>query len=290
MSELGNILKGLENNKSGASWNGMNVEFGKIYGNPFVNAFKPLDEVENPNGKKLRVFDFDDTLVKTKSNIYIKHKDGKKSTLTPGEYAVYEPKEGDEFDFSDFNKVSQPQEIKGVTRLLHKVAKAEGERKVVILTARSVYKPVKQYLEDIGLNGIYVVALGDSDPQKKADWIEDKIKKGFDDVFFIDDSHKNVTAVKGLKEKYPNIKLKVQHVKHTTPSAPKQTIIKNTKTDKPAEKQKSNGMSLKSLIPKDLNKKIKNPETGREIKVKSALGYDKQSKVYKAAANLVKKK
>ena len=245
MSELGNILKGLENNKSGASWNGMNVEFGKIYGNPFVNAFKPLDEVENPNGKKLRVFDFDDTLVKTKSNIYIKHKDGKKSTLTPGEYAVYEPKEGDGFDFSDFNKVSQPQEIKGVTRLLHKVAKAEGERKVVILTARSAYKPVKQYLEDIGLNGIYVVALGDSDPQKKADWIEDKIKKGFDDVFFIDDSHKNVTAVKGLKEKYPNIKLKVQHVKHTTPSAPKQTSIKNTKTDKPAEKQKSNGMSLK---------------------------------------------
>ena len=173
-------------------WNGMKVEFGKVYSNPFVNAFKSVNEVET---KKLRVFDFDDTLVKTKSHIYVKHSGGKKSKLTPGEYAVYEPKPDDQFDFSDFERVQDPQEIKGVTKLLKTVARAEGERKVVILTARSAYKPVKDYLKDIGLEGIYVVALGDSDPQKKADWIEDKIKKGYDDVFFIDDSHKNVAAV-----------------------------------------------------------------------------------------------
>ena len=52
--------------------------------------------------KKLRIFDFDDTLVKTKSHIYITHRDGKKSKLSPGEYAVYTPKQGDQFDFSDF--------------------------------------------------------------------------------------------------------------------------------------------------------------------------------------------
>lgn len=33
--------------------------------------------------KSLRVFDFDDTLVKTTSFIYITHSDGKKSKLTP---------------------------------------------------------------------------------------------------------------------------------------------------------------------------------------------------------------
>ena len=49
-------------------------------------------------------------------------------------------------------------------------------------------------------------------------------------------------------------------------------------------------MSLKSLLPKNLNKTIKNPDTGRTIKVKSALGYDKNTQVYKAAANLAKKK
>ncbi len=107
-------------------WNGMKVEFGKVYSNPFINAFKPINEAE---GKKLRVFDFDDTLVKTKSHIYVKHKDGKESKLTPGEYAIYEPKEGDAFNFSDFEKVKQPQEIKGVTKLLKTVARAEEKER-----------------------------------------------------------------------------------------------------------------------------------------------------------------
>jgi hypothetical protein len=263
-------------------WNGLKVEFGKVYSNLNAFAFNPLHEAGEPTGKKLRVFDFDDTLVQTKSFIYITHKDGKKSKLNPGEYAVYEPKEGDDFDFSDFQKVTDPQEIKGVTNLLKRIVNAAGERTVAILTARSAYKPVKDYLHDIGLDGIYVAALGSSDPQDKADWIEDKIKKGFNDVFFIDDSHKNVKAVEALKDKYPNIKMSVQHVKHPVPKPPKNSTMK--KDEKP------NDMSLKSLLPKNLNQTIKNPDTGRTIKVKSALGYDKQSKVYQAASNLIKKK
>lgn len=263
-------------------WNGMKIELGRVYGNPFVNSFQSVNEVDMPSGKKLRVFDFDDTLVKTNSNIYIKHKDGKNSTLTPGEYAIYEPKESDEFDFSDFQKVSQPQEIKGITKLLKKVVNSEGERKIVILTARSAYKPVKDYLKDIGLPGIYVVALGDNNPEKKADWIEDKIKKGYDDIFFIDDSHKNVLAVGKLKQKYPKIKVRVQHVKHEIPKPPKQIDSKENKN--------KDITKLASLIPKSsLDKKVKNPDTGREIKVKSALGYDTKSKVYQAAQRLLKK-
>jgi len=271
-------------------WNGMKVEFGKVYSNPFVNAFKSINEVDET--KKLRVFDFDDTLVKTKSHIYITHGDGKKSKLTPGEYAIYEPKDGDKYDFSDFEQVKQPQEIKGVTKLLKTVARAEGERKVVILTARSAYKPVKDYLKDIGLDGIYVVALADADPQKKADWIEDKIKKGYNDVFFIDDSHKNVNAVSKLKDKYPNIKMKVSHVKHDIPEPPKQsdTAMKKDKEVSKKETPKGNDMSLKSLLPKDLDKKVKNPDTGKMIKVSSALKYDKDTKAFKAAQFALKKK
>ena len=271
-------------------WSGMKIEIGKVYSNPFANAFKPLQEAET---KKLRVFDFDDTLVKTKSHIYITHGDGKKSKLTPGEYAIYEPKDGDKYDFSDFEQVKQPQEIKGVTKLLKTVARAEGERKVVILTARAAYKPVKEYLQDIGLDGIYVVALASNDPQDKADWIEDKIKRGYNDVFFIDDSHKNITAVNKLKDKYPNIKMKVSHVKHEIPPIPNQVDMKTQKDDKEVskvEKPKSNDMSLKSLLPKDLDKKIKNPETGKMIKIKSALQYDKTSKAHKAAQFALKQK
>ena len=270
-------------------WNGLKVEFGKVYSNPFVNAFKSINEAEN---KKLRVFDFDDTLVKTKSHIYITHGDGKKSTLTPGEYAVYEPKDGDNYDFSDFEQVKQPQEIKGVTKLLKTVARAEGERKVVILTARSAYKPVKDYLKDIGLEGIYVVALASNDPQHKADWIEDKIKSGYNDVFFIDDSHKNITAVNKLKDKYPDIKMKVSHVKHDVPPPPKQSNMKSQKDKETTKKSepKKNDMSLKSLLPKDMDKKIKNPETGNMVKLKTALGYDKNTKAHKAAQFALKQK
>ena len=278
------------NNFTSGMWNGMKVEFGKVYSNLNAFAFKPLQEAGE---KKLRIFDFDDTLVKTKSHIYIKHKDGKKSTLTPGEYAIYEPKEGDQFDFSDFEKVKQPQEIKGVTRLLKNIVRVGGSE-IVILTARSAYKPIKDYLSDIGLDKLYVVALADSDPQKKADWIEGKIKDGVKDVFFIDDSHKNVSAVQALSKKYPNISLKVRHVQHDIPNPPKQkddmkTQSKSKEVTKPIQ-AKGNDMSLKSLLPKDMDKKIKNPDTGKMIKLKTALGYEKDSKAYKAAQFALKQK
>ena len=278
------------NNFTSGMWNGMKVEFGKVYSNLNAFAFKPLQEAGE---KKLRIFDFDDTLVKTKSNIYITHKDGKKSTLTPGEYAIYEPKEGDQFDFSDFEKVKQPQEIKGVTRLLKNIVRVGGSE-IVILTARSAYKPIKDYLSDIGLDKLYVVALADSDPQKKADWIEGRIKDGVKDVFFIDDSHKNVSAVQSLSKKYPNISLKVRHVQHDIPTPPKQKDdMKTQSKSKEVTKStpiKGNDMSLKSLLPRDLDKKVKNPDTGKMIKLKTALGYEKDSKAYKAAQFALKQK
>ena len=163
--------------------------------------------------KKLRIFDFDDTLVKTTSFIYVTHKDGKKAKLSPGQYAVYTPKQGDVFDYKDFDRVHKPEEIIGYTKLLKRFLSSEGERRVTILTARGAYKPVKDYLKDIGASGVYVVALGDSDPQKKAKYIEDQIKKGYDDVFFIDDSAKNVAAVQQLEKKYPEVKFRIQLAK-----------------------------------------------------------------------------
>ena len=61
---------------------------------------------------------------------------------------------------------------------------------------------------------MYVVALGDSNPQKKADWIQSQIQKGYNDILFLDDSPKNVKVVKKLKQKYPNIKMDARVVKY----------------------------------------------------------------------------
>jgi len=163
--------------------------------------------------KKLRIFDFDDTLVKTNSFIYVTHKDGKTSKLSPGEYAVYKERPGDTFDFKDFQQVTNPQLVKGYVELLRRMVNSGGSREVYILTARAAERPVSQFIKDLGISGVKVIALGDNNPEKKADWIEDRVKEGYDDIFFVDDSPKNIDAVRRRLKNY-NIKQKIQQVKH----------------------------------------------------------------------------
>lgn len=167
--------------------------------------------------KKLRIFDFDETLVFTKSFIYVKQPNGKEKKLTPGEYAVYQEKPGEEYDFRDFYSVQEPQELKRITKVFKRVIYKNGGDGVYILTARpqAVEKHVHQYLKDIGINKrIPVVGLQSNNPKDKADWIEDKIdNEGYDDVYFADDSKKNVDAAKKML-RTKNIRWRVQHIQH----------------------------------------------------------------------------
>ena len=163
--------------------------------------------------KKLRVFDFDDTLVKSNSKVFLIRK-GKKKEMTPGEFAIYKQKPGDEFDFSEFDKVIEPKQIKSMFKVFKNIYKASGSRRLTILTARASYKPVRQFLKDVGYNDVYVVALGDANPQKKSNWVKSQIEKGYDDILFFDDSNKNINAVKALGKKYPSIKLNTRLVKY----------------------------------------------------------------------------
>jgi len=165
--------------------------------------------------KNLRIFDFDDTLVKTNSYIYVTHTNGMKSKLTPGQYAVYTEKPGDVYDFKDFEQVKEPQEIQKITKILRSIV-SKSKEVVYILTARASYQPIKKYLSDIGINSnkIYVVALASNNPKDKADWIENMIdKEGYDDIYFVDDSEKNVSAAKQML-RTKNVKWRVQHIKH----------------------------------------------------------------------------
>jgi phosphoglycolate phosphatase-like HAD superfamily hydrolase len=173
----------------------------------------PLARTLFTEDKKLRIFDFDDTLVKTNSFIYVTHRNGMKTKLSPGQYAKYDTRDGDEFDFKDFQQVTRPELIKGYVELLRRMVSSGGSREVYILTARAAEKPVSQFIKDLGIRGVTVVALGDNNPEKKADWIEDKVKAGYDDVFFVDDSEKNIAAVRNRLKGY-NIKQKIQQVKH----------------------------------------------------------------------------
>lgn len=175
-------------------------------------AHKMKRKLYEAKQQKLRIFDFDDTLVKVKSTIYVRNENsGKEFTLTPAEFAVYKPREGDKFNFSDFNKMIKTAKlIKSNIDLLVQAAQ-KPMTKVTILTARMLGFPVKHYLKrKLGLD-VYVVPLGDGNPQKKADYIEAQIRKGYMDIVFIDDSPKNVAAVDKLKQKYPEVELTTIH-------------------------------------------------------------------------------
>ena len=160
----------------------------------------------------LSIFDFDDTLAKTDSWVYVKTPDGMEKQLDPAEFAIYKPKAGEEFDFRDFDRpLRNPRLIKKNVDLLRRQLK-KGGRKVTILTARALGTPLNHFFKTIGINP-YVVPLGSANPQDKADYIEKEIQKGYDPIYFMDDSPKNIKAVNKLKKKYPSVALITSLVK-----------------------------------------------------------------------------
>ncbi len=199
---------------------------------------------ELKTGKRLRVFDFDDTLAKMNATIYVKHRDGSNTELNPAQFAVYEPMPGDDFDFSEFDRIIKSANPiqKNVDAL--KRAMQDAGAKTTILTARRVAYPVKRYLErEHGLKNIYVVALGSSDPMDKARWIEKQIQKGYDDIEFIDDSPKNVKAVDSLQQQYPDVALTTH-------------LVEGYMDPKTAEKHKKKIEKLRKFLDKNTGKEF----------------------------------
>ena len=167
------------------------------------------------NEAKLRVFDFDDTLAKTDSKIVLHKPDGSTLVLSPAEYAVYEPEPDDQFDFSQFvGPLINPRELP-IAKVFRAVMDAGPDgRKVAILTARSegAREGIEGFISDMGYNpsDIKIITLGKSKAADKVNWIEQQIQRGYNDVYFVDDSHKNIEAVDFLKQKYPDIKIRTQ--------------------------------------------------------------------------------
>lgn len=185
---------------------GHKPDWSKLHADEEITLTDILDE-----GKKLTVFDFDDTLAKTDSWVYVMKNGKRVAQLDPGEFAVHKLGPGQEYDFSDFDKVLRnPKLIKKNAIEFRKQsdhARRTPGHQVTILTARGIGFPVKHWFKKMGMD-VYVVALKSADPKKKADYIEKKIQGGYTDIYFIDDSPKNVRAVKALQVKYPKVKIK----------------------------------------------------------------------------------
>ena len=152
--------------------------------------------------KKIRVFDFDDTLAYTKSNVFYTDMAGKKGQLTAEEFAKKGKQlldEGYTFDFSDFNKVKEGK--KGpLFKVAEKIKAARGNEDLFVLTARApeaapaIYEFLKSQGLEIPLKNI--TGLGNSTGEAKAQWLVGKAAEGYNDFYFADDAVANVKAVK----------------------------------------------------------------------------------------------
>jgi hypothetical protein len=236
--------------------------------------------------KTLYVTDFDDTLAKTDASVYVTSGDGKKKTLSPEEYAVYEPQQDDKFDFSEFEQLKNPKAVTRFTELLKRIIGEKRADKVAVLTARGHTKPIAKFLQAMGItSGVSIAALGDSNPQRKANYIEKHIKDGFDRIAFVDDSPKNIEAVDKLKEKYPQVKLLTHKVEpHKEKTEPIDTPDNGKKPS--VSPTPTSAKVTKADLEKVYRSKITNPKTGKQILVLTALK-NKNHPMHKQAMGMV---
>ena len=167
-----------------------------------ANARDSAKYSEKP--RKARVFDFDDTLARSKSMVIVNMPDGSTRKINATEFALEAgnlEQEGAIFDFSEFSKV-----IDGKKGPLFDVAKfiseAEGQRDMFVLTARPADSAlaIKEFLDRLGLNIPIenIIGLADGKAKAKADWFIQKYSEGYNDFYFADDALKNVKAVKDV--------------------------------------------------------------------------------------------
>ncbi len=166
--------------------------------------------LETSVATEVNVFDFDDTLVRTTSSVYLTTHDGRSVKLTSHEFMEYDQQPGDQFDFSDFQQVINPTPIAHMVLKLQYAIRSLGHDNVFVLTARDNATPIRDFLSELGVDGIRVLALGNSDPLAKAAVIKNEIlSRDVKLVRYYDDAPKYLVAVRNLKQD-PSIPRDVQ--------------------------------------------------------------------------------
>jgi hypothetical protein len=168
--------------------------------------------------KKIRVFDFDDTLARSKSMVIVNMPDGSSREINATQFASEAADlqaQGAEFDFAQFSQVIDGK--KGpLFSVAEKIAKARGTDDIFILTARpaDAAGPIQEFMEanGIDLKLENIVGLGDGTAAAKGRWIASKAAEGYNDFYFADDAVKNVQAVKDVLSQV-DVKSKVQQAK-----------------------------------------------------------------------------
>jgi len=172
--------------------------------------------------KKLRIFDFDNTLIVSDSKIKITKPNGQILYLNSANYLKYSIKETDKLDFSEFDEIINPTRVIEVSDILASILQAEVQqpegRKVVILTARRsrAKEKIRNFLLDCFgsiSSKIEIITLDSSKPEDKKEWIKEQlITHEYNDIQFFDDSKKNIVKVEELKKEFPHINIVARDV------------------------------------------------------------------------------
>ena len=151
--------------------------------------------------KGISVFDFDDTLAKTKEKVIVNNSDGTTTEINAAQFAEQASDleaEGATFDFSNFDNVVNAK--KGpLADLALKRQDKFGSKDIFVLTARPqiAAEGIKKFLDGIGLNLplANITGLENGTPGAKGNWVAGKAAEGYNDFYFADDAYKNVQAV-----------------------------------------------------------------------------------------------
>lgn len=148
--------------------------------------------------KTLVIFDFDDTLFESNSQVIVKSPRTGTKYLSSSQYASFVPEHDDELDFSQFDDYpSEAKPIETTTKSLRRAVAKYGLDNVIILTARSRNKPIVDVLAQFGLPPIFVAAVGGSDPRLKADYTVRTIEEeDYTKVIVYEDNVKNIAAIR----------------------------------------------------------------------------------------------
>ena len=209
--------------------------FGLIDGNNTTEAsIKTMSDADvtaskartlNPPKKGISVFDFDDTLAKTKEKVtvYMPYYAPGSTTeatmeLTPAEFAEQAQdleSMGASFDFSQFEDVKGAKKGPLADIALKRQGKF-GSGDIFVLTARPQISAlgIQTFLNGIGLKIPIknITGLENGTPQAKARWVLSKTAEGYNDFYFADDALPNVHAVQNILDQV-DVKSKVQQAK-----------------------------------------------------------------------------
>ena len=229
VGRLNTYVNNLGESVIGASKNNASLFPGKVDTNMSMDQqIKVLENYDktlkfskslNTKPKGISVFDFDDTLARTKEKVIVTSADGNIKEISAAQFAEQASDlqdNGATFDFTNFENVSKGTQKGPLADLALRRQGKFGSKDIFVLTARPQIAAtgIKTFLDGIGLNLPLenITGLENGSPQAKANWVVSKTAEGYNDFYFADDAIGNVKAVKEILDQV-DVKSKVQQAK-----------------------------------------------------------------------------